>query len=194
MLLTTSACLLLYTSCSSPEASVWPVSKCFPRSRDLFIGGWKYSTGTTLNQDCGSFSLNAGDVPERFLKMVLWLKSATSLLFANSLILSSSLPWLTLVTTSTSAWIPITPATPSPTVASASRSTGTGKSTTCTWGRRVGNVCLRLPLLFLLLLSNDHLSIYRGPSPLHPGDLFSGINTLINIMSRLGQDDPSPSR
>lgn len=121
-----------------------------------------------------------------------WLKSATSLLFANSLILSSSLPWLTPVTTSTSAWIPITPATPSPTVASASRSTGTGKSTTCTWGRRVGNFCLRLPLLFLLLLSNDHLSIYRSPSPLHPGICFQVSTHWLTSCPVWGRMTPPP--
>lgn len=33
-----------------------------------------------------------------------------------------------------------------------------------------------------------------APDPSTLGISFSGINTLINIMSRLGQDDPSPSR
>lgn len=132
------------------------VPNYYPGSWDLFFGGCRDSS--------------------RFRLRLPWLKNLS---------LSSS-PWPTPVTTSTSAWIPIMHATPSPTAASASPSTETGRSTTCTWGRRVGKV---FPLnLRLLLLSNvPHLSTLGVFS-------FTGINTLINIMSRLGQDDPSPSR
>lgn len=155
------------------------------------MGRWIYSTGLTVNRDCGSFSVNTGDRSEGFLEMVLCLKSATAPLLAHSFLSSSSSPWLTPVTTSTLAWIPTTPATPSPTAASASPSTETGKSTTCTWGRRVSPVCFGF-------FSHCHmticLSVLAPHLPPPPGVLFSGINTLINIMSRLGQDDPSPSR
>lgn len=108
-------------------------------------------------------------------------------LLLPNLFLFSSWPWLIQVTTSTLAWIPIMLATRFPTVVSASPSTGTGRFTTCTWGRKVCDLQV-------------HASCRsNGPWPLHSAHmffsfLFPGINTLINIMSRLGQDDPSPSR
>lgn len=44
---------------------------------------------------------------------------------------------------------------------------------------------------------NDQSFLSGNSNPTIPGIFkffFAGINTLINIMSRLGQDDPSPSR
>lgn len=85
--------------------------------------------------------------------------SLTFLLTGWTLTPPPSWPWLTPVITSTLAWTPTTPATPSPTVASASRSTGTEKSTTCTWGRRVGDYCSVIYPLY------DHSLSHPTPPP-----------------------------
>lgn len=91
--------------------------------------------------------------------------------------------WLIPVIIWISGWIPITLVTLCPTAAYGSPSTETGKCITCTWGRRVRNIILIHIRAFLTLQHKHHLSSHS-----------LGINTLINIMSRLGQDEPSASR
>lgn len=105
-------------------------------------------------------------------------------LFCFSFLLSWQ--WLTPVIILILGWILTMLATLCPTVAYASPNMETGKCIICTWGKKVcKSLCSCMWEHFFL--KRSHSADGSVPFPL-------GINTLINIMSRLGQDDPSPSR
>ena len=164
----------------------WLAVRKYSPEEQRLIGGRKYNSSRTVNQGSGSSSLNRDQVSEcleSFLKMVekCWTTPSSSPPARHDSPQSPPQLW------HESRSRPQLPLQLRHPPAEVRRQEGPPHVHE---EERWVTFTFSLHASFRL----DH-SVCHGPWPLRPwGICFSGINTLINIMSRLGQDDPSPSR